>query len=195
MRLPAAMAPSTTPPTNATSRTRASHARQRRRDSARITRTRAPKLTSCLAVWPIVSRRQRMSAGVSWSCWHPGLRCSREVGRYVVRLGLNSPRLRCERTLTGPSRSRWLPAWHQGPRSARRSSTRTQLPGFKTMNTRQVFLLPRTWSLDREPKSRQANTADTTCASTSPPSNSFFGFPFMAQVYRVPDGPAAAAPH
>ena len=34
VRLPAAMAPSTTPPPRATSTTRASHARQRRRDSS-----------------------------------------------------------------------------------------------------------------------------------------------------------------
>ena len=62
------------------------------------------------------------------------------------------------------------------------------------MNTRQIFLLPRTWSLDREPKSRQARTAEIIRTSTSPPSNSFFGFPFMAQVYRVHDRLAAAAP-
>ena len=85
VRLPAAMAPSTTPPTKATSRTRASHARQRRRDSARITRTRAPKLTSRLAVWPIVSRRQRMSAGVSCSCWHPGFALAAGSGATALR--------------------------------------------------------------------------------------------------------------
>jgi hypothetical protein len=75
-----------------------------------------------------------------------------------------------------------------------KSQYANELPGFKTMNTRQVFLLPRTWSLDREPKSRQASSAEITCSSTSPPSNSFFGFPFTAQVYRVHDRFAAAAP-
>lgn len=62
------------------------------------------------------------------------------------------------------------------------------------MNGRQAFLLPRTSSLDREAKSRQASTADTTCTSTSTPSNSFLGFPFMAQVCRVHNHFAAAAP-
>lgn len=75
------------------------------------------------------------------------------------------------------------------PRAAFRPKAQyaSELPGFKIMNTRQVFLLPRTWSAARHPKSRQASAAEPTSNSTSPPSSSFFGFAFMAQIYRTHD--------
>ena len=58
---------------------------------ARMTRTRAPTLTSSLAVWPFARRRQRMPAGVSAGV---GTRASLwPRGRALPHFGLKEPQL------------------------------------------------------------------------------------------------------
>ena len=103
-----------------------------------------------------------------------------------------------------PRAGPWLPAREAGRYRRQRRHHRdahrrpkaqypTELPGFAIMNTRQAFLLPRTSSSLRRPRSRQAKAADTTSTATSAPSNSFFGFSFTAPVYRMCECPLACS--